>query len=175
MMSTCGDLTLEAVKRRTRRILGPSCVGMEQDALLLKGGSNKVKSTPYMASSYDDASDHPLGGGAQVATKKMGGKGTRGKNALFPAPPVNHPKNGATTNRINPRTGCRNRRFARGSEFHLLPQRPDRTPNSARRVPISMDHQEGGVRDAAGGEVFTSMVSPGLLAGRSVSDGHGRK
>ena len=164
--STCGDLSLEVVRRHMRRILGQRGIGMKQDALRLKNDSNKVNSIPYMASSNDNASDYPLVGEIQVTFKKK----KKRKRALPHTPPVNHPKNGATPNRINPRTGHRNRRYGSGSESQLLPQCPGQTPNAARRVPIAMDHPEGGDPDAAGGEVYTTSVSPGLLVGHSASD-----
>ena len=96
-------------------------------------------------------SPSPLVGEAQVTRKKMRGKKKKGKKALPPAPPVNHTKNVAAPNRVNPRTGHRYRFYGCGSEFHLLPQRPGQTPNAARRVSIAIDHPEGGDQDAGGG------------------------
>ena len=76
--------------------------------------------------------------------------------------------NGASPNQVNPRAGYRNRRFGRGSEFHLLAQRPGGKPNAARRVSFAMGRPEEVGRDVSGGEVYTTSVSLGLLSNSSV-------
>ena len=146
---------------------------MKQDAFLLKDTSRVVNSPPHVAMSNGDASDYPLRGEAQVAPKKKGGKTKKGKKAPSPVLPANQPTNVATPNRINSRTGHRNRCFGCGSEFHLLPQCPGPTPKAARRVSIAMDPPGGGDQDATGGGVWSASVSPGWIAGHSVSESAG--
>ena len=126
MASTCGDSSLEAAKRHMRRILGSRGMGMQQDALLLKDDSNNINPTPYMASSSDDASDYPRVGETQVASKKKREKKKKGKKALTAAPPANRPKNGATPERLNPRTDHRNRCYSCNSDCRMLTRRPER-------------------------------------------------
>ena len=134
MAGTCGNLSLEVVKRYMRRILGPRGMGKKQDALSLKGDPLMANSPLHVASPYDEASDYPPRGDALVTSKKKGKKRKTGQKGFSPVLPANRPTNVATPNRINPRLGRRNRCFGCGSEFHLPPKRPGPTPKAARRV-----------------------------------------
>ena len=78
--------------------------------------------------------------------------------------------NGETLNRVNARTGYRNRRFGCGNEFHLLPRCPGKPPSAVRRVSFAMDQPEEVGRDVSGDEVCTTSAILGLLSSNSVSD-----
>ena len=133
LASTGGDNSLETMKKRMRRILQPCGMDVKRDALIVNNDMKVLNST----SSYTDDSDVKADvGDAQIASKKKRkNKQKKGKD------PIQQPRlsGGGNLNRVNPRTGYRNRCFGCGGEFHLLPNCPGKQPQEARRVSITMD------------------------------------
>ena len=98
--------------------------------------------------------------------KKRENKKKKGKG---PAQSVRQSGDG-TPNRVNPRTGYRNRRFGCGSEFHLHPNCPGKVPQDARRVSISMDPHGISAGGSSEGNVYQTSINMGLASTSVVHD-----
>ena len=149
-----GDPSFETTKRYMRWISRPSGIDLNQDVLVAKDDApdtqaslpgTSVNSSPGVASSIRDAN---------AASKKKKKKTKKGEIG----PPLAQQGNGNIPNQINPRTGHRNRCYGCGSEFHLLPQRPQKQPQVARKVSIAMEAPSQDGRDTQGDGVYTTSI-----------------
>ena len=107
--------------------------------------------------SPDDSNVKVDAGEAQVVPKKK--RANKKKKGKDPAQRTRL-SGGGTPNRVNPRTGYRNRRLGCGGEFHLLPDCPGKMPQDARRVSISMDPPDRSAGGSSEGNVYqTSTIN----------------
>ena len=154
LSSTGGDPSLETMKQHMRRILQSCGMELNQDSLVAKDDVPNKQAPPCGSAANCSPGDGPIIGDANAAPKKKRKKPKKGKFA----PPSAQQGNGNTPNQINPRTGYRNRCYGCGSEFHLLPQCPQKQSQSARRVSIAMEPPGQDGRNTQGDGVYTTSI-----------------
>ena len=123
--------------------------------------NNDLKAMNSAPSYSDDSNAKVNVGEAQIASKKKRkNKTKKGKD------PNQRPRfsEDDTLNRVNPRTGYRNRCFGCGSEFHLLPNCPGKRPQEARRASITMDPPDRSAGGSTDGNVYQTSINMGVAS-----------
>ena len=128
---------------------------------------NDLNVTRPASASPDDSNVKVDVGEAQVVPKKK--RKNKKKKGKGPAQRTCLSGDG-TPNRVNPRTGYRNRFFGCGSECHLLPSCPGEMPQDARRVSISMDPPDRRAGGSSEGNVYQASINMGIASKSVVRD-----
>ena len=156
LASPGGDASFETTKKHMKRI--PQACGVDLKLDSLNADCDLDVMRPASVSPADSHVKEDVSEAQVVSKKKRENTKQKGKD---PIQSVRHSGEG-NPNRVNPRTGYRNRCFGCGSEFHLLPNCPGNVPQDARRVSISMDPPERHAGGPSAGNVYQTSINMGL-------------